>query len=270
MNVLDSHRVVASGSPHHQPILFGHGYGTDQSMWRFLAPLFVDTHRVVVFDYRGHGDATRDGLDDDRYTALDRYASDVLEICHALNLRDVVFVGHSVSGIIGVLAANAEPDRFAGLVLIGSSPRFLNDVGYVGGYTRADIAGLIDNIDSNLLNWAVSAAPDLIGEPGQEELSDDVARRLARTDHRMARQFARATFLSDHRADVAKVSVPTLVLHCSADTVVPPVVGEYLAGHIPHSRYESINATGHFPHLSAPDQISTAVFDFLPTLAGRR
>lgn len=198
---------------------------------------------------------------------LDRYAADVLEISAALDLRGVVFVGHSVGGIIGALAANADPDRFAGLVLIGSSPRFVNDVDYEGGYSEADIADLIDNVDSNLIGWSTTVTPGVGEDLDRRNLTDDVAGRRAGTDQRIAWQFARAAFLSDHRADVARISVPTLVLQGSEDTVVPPSVARYLGRTIPRSRIEMITATGHFPNLSAPAQLAAAVHRFLETLA---
>lgn len=273
--VLKRHRVTVSGEPSGPPMVFGHGFATDQSMWRFLTPAFADTFRIVAFDYLGHGHAAVDDRAVDRYDTLSAYADDLLEICQVLDLRDAIFVGHSVSGIIGVLAANRDPGRFAGLVLIGSSPRYVNDGDYVGGYTAEEMTDVLDTIDTNYRSWSKSAAAELVGRPGEGEsargsaqgLVDSLVRSFARTDERVARQFARATFLSDHRADLAVTEVPTLVLHCSGDTLVPRSVGEYVARHIPHSRYELIAATGHFPHLSAPEQTTDAIRRFLPTLS---
>jgi sigma-B regulation protein RsbQ len=273
--VLKRHQVTVSGKESGQPIVFGHGFGTDQSMWRFLTPAFADTFRIVVFDSVGHGRAAVDNRAADRYGTPSAYADDLLQICQGLDLRNVIFVGHSVSGIIGVLAANLAPDRFAGLVLIGSSPRYLNDAGYVGGYTLEDITDILETIDSNFVSWSRLAGPASIGDHGRGEPTpscalgpvEGVVDSLVRTDERIVRQFARATFLSDHRADLAVTRTPTLVLHCSGDTLVPRSVGEYVAHEIPGGRFELIASTGHFPHLSASDHTTDAIRRFLPTVS---
>lgn len=266
MSVLSSHRVSTFGSRNHQPIMFSHGFATDQSMWQFLVPAFVDMHRVVMFDHLCEGRPGHANPGDGAYSSLERYSTGVLEICTALDLHDIVFVGHSVGGVVGMLAANADPDRFAGLVLINSSPRFLNDVGYDGGYSEVDVTDMIDSMEGNPVGWSAFIPPGSARDTDRTDFSPDRSGRLARTDQRTAWQFARATFLSDHRADVAKVSVPTLILQFSFDPVVPRSVGEYLSRSIPGSRLEMITAAGHFPNLGAPDQVIAALRRFVKTL----
>lgn len=278
--VLERHGVTVSGVAGGQPIVFGHGFGTDQNMWRILAPDFTDIYRTVLFDYVGHGPAVDPCVRAaDRYGTLAAYADDLLHICRALDLADVIFVGHSVSGIIGALAANRDPNLFAGLVLIGASPRYINDGDYIGGYTAGDIADILDTIDNNFVSWSRLVATAPVGDPvpdaavrrSAHSLVGSLVHRFALTDERIARKFARATFLSDHRADLPDVRTPTLVLHCSGDTLVPRTVGEYVARHIPDSRFELITANGHFPHLTAPSQTTAALRRFLQALsAGRR
>jgi sigma-B regulation protein RsbQ len=257
--------VRVSGDPDRPPIVFAHGFGCDQSMWSRVAPAFGTTHRTVLFDHVGAGGSDMAAYDRDRYATLEAYAEDLLELIEDLDLRDVVFVGHSVSAIIGVLAANRAPQRFASLVLIGPSPRYIDDPAdaYVGGFTREDIDGLLDNMALDYLGWSSVMAPVIMGRPDEPELGDELTASFCRTDPHAARDFARATFLSDNRADLARVSVPTLILQCRDDAIAPQPVGEYVHRAIRDSEFVVLNAVGHCPHVSAPDETVAAIREFL-------
>jgi sigma-B regulation protein RsbQ len=254
-------RTLGTGA---RPMLFAHGFGCDQNMWRFVAPAFADDFRIILFDYVGSGKSDLSAYDPERYGTLDGYAQDVLDVCHALDLRDVVFVGHSVSAMIGVLAANREPDRFAKLVLIGPSPRYLNDPpSYVGGFERADIEGLLDTMDHNYVGWAAQIAPAIMGNDDRPELGTELTESFCSTDPVIARRFAEATFLSDNREDLARVRIPTLVLQCASDMIAPTHVGEFVAKEIAGSTLRQMQATGHCPHMSAPGETIELMREFL-------
>jgi sigma-B regulation protein RsbQ len=244
-------------------MVFAHGFGCDQNMWRHVAPLFADEFRVVLFDHVGAGGSDLASYDFDRYTSLEAYAEDVLAICRVLDLHDVVFVGHSVSAMIGVLAAAAEPARFAKLVLVGPSPRYIDDADYVGGFSEGDIAELLDSLESNYLGWSSAMAPMIMGNAERPELGEELTESFCRTDPHIARQFARTTFLSDNRADLARVSTPTLVLQCSEDVIAPVAVGRYVAANLPDSKLVMLQATGHCPNLSAPAATAAAIAEFV-------
>jgi sigma-B regulation protein RsbQ len=263
VDVIERFNVSVSGQPDAQPMLFAHGFGCDQHMWRYVAPRFEDEFKVVVFDHVGAGESDLSAYDPERYSSLAGYAEDVLLVCRDLGLNDVIFVGHSVSAMIGVLAAVAEPERFAKLVLVGPSPRYINDDGYIGGFSESDIAELLDSLESNYLGWSSAMAPVIMGNADRPELGSELTESFCRTDPDIARQFARATFLSDNRADLSKVSTPTLVLQCRQDVIAPVAVGEYVAEAIPDSRLVLLDATGHCPNLSAPDATSAAIADFV-------
>ena len=256
-------RVLGDGQP---TLVFAHGFGCDQNMWRFVVPAFQGTHRIVLFDHVGAGQSDLSAYNTRKYSTLDGYASDVLEICRALGLSDVVFVGHSVSAMIGVLAAKREPSRFKALVLVGPSPRYLDDADYVGGFSRHDIDGLLESLDSNYLGWSSSMAPVIMGNPDRPELGAELTNSFCRTDPRIAAQFARVTFLSDNRADLASVRIPTLILQCSDDVIAPDAVGEYVQRQIEGSRLVVLKATGHCPNLSAPEETVDAIDTFLRSL----
>ena len=244
-------------------MVFAHGFGCDQNMWRFVAPAFEDEYRVVLFDHVGAGGSDHSAYTRAKYGSLDGYAEDVLEICRELELRDVVFVGHSVSAMIGVLAAQREPERFAKLVLVGPSPRYIDDDGYVGGFTREDIEGLLESLDSNYLGWSATYAPAIMGAAQPAELQEELTNSFCRTDPEIARHFARVTFLSDNRDDLDTVSTPTLVLQCADDVIAPESVGDYVQRKIPGSTLVRLDATGHCPNLSAPEETIAAIRDFL-------
>ena len=265
MSVVEKHNLRTRGRDDGQPMLFAHGFGCDQNMWRHLTPAFEDDYRVIVFDYVGAGESDLSAYDPERYSSLDAYASDVLEICRELELGDVIFVGHSVSAMIGVLAAIEAPDRFAKLVMVGPSPRYINDDGYVGGFSHEDIVELLDSLESNYLGWSSAMAPVIMGNPDRPELGAELTASFCRTDPTMARQFARVTFLSDNRADLARVATSTLVLQCTDDVIAPIAVGDFVHGAMPHSTLVTLKASGHCPHLSAPDQTIAAITDFLQT-----
>ena len=244
-------------------MMFAHGFGCDQNMWRYVAPAFENEYRIVLFDHVGAGGSDWSAYSRTTYDSLGGYAEDVLEICRDLELRDLVFVGHSVSSMIGVLAAAREPERFSRLILVGPSPRYIDDGGYVGGFTREDIEGLLDSLDSNYLGWSQTYAPAIMGVGQPEELQEELTNSFCRTDPEIARHFARVTFLSDNRGDLAGVTVPTLVLQCSDDIIAPDSVGDFVHRQIPGSTLVRMSATGHCPNLSAPEETIAAIRDFL-------
>ncbi len=244
-------------------MLLAHGYGCDQNMWRFVAPAFEESHRVIRFDHVGAGKSDLRAYDDERYSSLEGYASDVLEIIHDLDLRDVDFVGHSVSAMVGVLAAIREPDRFRKLVLIGPSPCYIDDVDYVGGFGRDDIEQMLVSLDSNYLGWSTAMAPVIMGNPERPELGEELTNSFCATDPVIAKKFARVTFLSDNRPDLHKLRVPALILQCADDVIAPAVVGDYVHDHLEGSTLVAMNATGHCPNLSAPDETVAAIKAYL-------
>ena len=244
-------------------MLFAHGFGCDQHMWRFVAPRFEDRFRVILFDYPGHGNSPARPEEVERYAFLDAYAADVLAICRGLDLRDVVFVGHSVSAMVGVLAAAEEPDRFSKLVLVGPSPRYINEGSYVGGFSETDIDELLDSLESNYLGWSSVMAPVIMGNSDRPDLGEELRASFCRTDPEIARRFARATFLSDNRHDLGRVSTPSLVLQCRNDVIAPVSVGRYVCDTMPSCTFVLLDATGHCPHLSEPDATTAAIADFV-------
>jgi sigma-B regulation protein RsbQ len=253
-------RIIGRGE---QPMMFAHGYGCDQSMWRFITPAFESRYRIVLFDHVGHGGSDAAAFDGARYGSLHGYAEDALAICRELDLKDVVFVGHSVSAMIGVLAAIAEPERFDRLILIGPSPRYINDGDYVGGFKPEDIEGLLDFLDSNHLGWSSAMAPEIMGNPERPELGEELTNSFCRTSPDIAKHFARVTFLSDNRADLPKVRTGALILQCSQDAIAPETVGRYVHQNLPGSRFVQMRATGHCPNLSAPEETIAAMEAFL-------
>ena len=255
--------MALAGPKSGQPMMFAHGFGCDQNMWRHVAPAFEDEYRIVLFDQVGAGDSDLAAYSRPRYGSLRGYAEDVLEICRELELREVIFVGHSVSAMIGVLAAVEEPERFAKLVLVGPSPRYIDDGDYVGGFTREDIEGLLESLDSNYLGWSAAMAPVIVGAEQPDELKEELTNSFCSTDPEIAKHFARVTFLSDNRADLADVVTPALVLQCSDDVIAPRAVGEYVHRQIRGSELVLMEATGHCPNLSAPEETIAAIRSFL-------
>jgi sigma-B regulation protein RsbQ len=265
MNVVERNNVRVSGTAG-QAMVFAHGFGCDQNMWRFVAPAFESSHRVVLFDHVGAGGSDVASYDRQKYGTLEGYATDVLEVLHALDLSDVVFVGHSVSAMIGVLAARREPARFGALVLVGPSPRYLNDDDYQGGFSQQDIQELLDSLDSNYLGWSRAMAPAIMGNRDRPELGSELANSFCRLDPTIASQFARVTFMSDNRQDLSSVTVPTLILQCSEDVIAPTSVGDFIHAKISGSELVHLKATGHCPNLSAPEETIEAITSFLRRL----
>jgi len=253
-------RILGSGP---KAILFAHGFGCDQNMWRLMTPAFEESYRVVLFDHVGAGNSDVSSYQRDKYGTLDGYAIDVLEICSELGLEDVIFVGHSVSAMIGVLAARREPARFEALVLVGPSPRYIDDDGYTGGFSREDIEELLNSLDSNYLGWSAAIAPAIMANGDRPELGTELTNSFCRTDPEIAAHFARVTFLSDNREDLSVVNVPTLILQCSDDIIAPRTVGEYIHSRMARSELVYLTATGHCPNLSAPRETTAAIKDFL-------
>lgn len=266
-DLLARHRVTVTGPADGRPLLFAHGFGCDQAMWRHVAPAFADRFKVITFDHAGSGapDPGRP-FAPERYPSLVSYADDVLAICRALELEDVTFVGHSVSAMIGVLAAIEEPEWFASLVLVGPSPRYLDDAldGYRGGFDDAAIGGLLDALERDQLGWSATMAPLIMGNPERPALGAELEASFCATDPIAAQHFARVTFLSDNRADLEHLSVPTLILQCREDAIAPPEVGAYVHARVPGSELVLLDATGHCPNLSAPDEVIAAIASRVP------
>jgi sigma-B regulation protein RsbQ len=246
-----------------QPMLFAHGFGCDQNMWRYITPAFEQDYRIVLFDYVGSGHSDLSAYSPEKYSTLDGYAQDVLDVVRALDLNDIIFVGHSVSSMIGVLAANEEPARFAKLILIGPSPRYINDEGYVGGFEKKDIEGLFDMMDRNFIGWANFMAPAIMANAERPELGKELTDSFCSTDPVIARRFAEATFLADNRKDLAEVKVPSLILQCSDDIVAPQAVGEYVKSNLRDSTFRMMKATGHCPHMSHPEETIQLMKEYL-------
>jgi sigma-B regulation protein RsbQ len=254
-------KVFGSGT---RPMVFAHGFGCDQNMWRFVTPAFEEEYRIVLFDYVGSGGSDLSAYDPERYGSLEGYARDVLDVCHALDLRDVILVGHSVSSMIAVLAANREPELFERLILIGPSPRYVDDPPeYVGGFERGDIEGLLDMMDRNYIGWANFLAPAIMKNPERPELGEELTESFCSTDPVIARRFAEVTFFADNRADLPGVRVPSLILQCSDDMIAPTAVGEYLHRQLPGSTLRMMEATGHCPHMSHPEETIRAIREYL-------
>jgi sigma-B regulation protein RsbQ len=247
-------------------IVLSHGFGCDQNLWRLVLPELLPTFRVVLFDHVGCGAADPAAWDALRYASLRGYADDILEILSELDLRDVTFVGHSVAAIMGVLAVAADPSRFAKLVLLTPSPCYIDDGDYRGGFSRSDIEELLESLESNYLGWSRAMAPVIMGAPERPELADELADSFCRTDPECARVFARATFLSDNRADLVGVSVPTLVIECEDDAIAPREVGAFVHRHIAGSELVTLNTTGHCPHLSAPEPTAKTIAAFAQSM----
>jgi sigma-B regulation protein RsbQ len=262
MNVKQRNNVQVGGSGR-ATMMFAHGFGCDQNMWRFLAPSFGDRFKTILFDLTGSGASDLKAYDPAKYATLHGHAQDVLEIIDECADGPVVFVGHSVSAIIGMLAAIDSPKSFGPHVMIGPSPSYINDGDYVGGFTRADIDGLLDTLESNFLGWSSTMAPAIMGAPDQPELGVELTNSFCRTDPEIAKHFARVTFLSDHRAEVPKMPVPSLILQCSDDLIAPQSVGRFLHRSMPQSTLSVIDNVGHCPHLSSPSASVSAMQDFL-------
>lgn len=263
-SVLRRQAVRECGVPDGRPLVLVHGFGCDSEVWRFLVPHLVEHYRLITLDLVGAGSSDRAAYDPERYDSLSGYAEDLVELCDAMELENAVLVGHSVSAMTVVLAAVDLTERVTALVLVAPSPRYLDDEaeGYVGGFTRTDVDGLLDALEANWFGWAESMAPMIMG-PGEPDLAKELASTFCRLEPRVAAQFAEVTFLSDHRADLSRVDVPALVLQCSEDALAPVSVGEYVTARLPHGSLRVLRATGHCPHMSAPEETAAGIRAFL-------
>ena len=262
MDVQGRNHVTVTGRAGGPVVVLAHGFGCDQNMWRLVTPALAEDFTVVLFDHVGAGRSDLSAWSSERYSTLDGYADDVLEICRELGLGPVVFVGHSVSAMVGVLAAVREPERFAKLVLLTPSPCYIDDGEYRGGFSPADIDELLESLESNYLGWSAAMAPVIMGNPDRPELGEELTNSFCRTDPEIARVFARTTFLSDNRADLPQVTVPTLVAQCADDAIAPREVGAFVHSRIPGSELVTLEATGHCPQLSAPEATVAAIASF--------
>jgi sigma-B regulation protein RsbQ len=246
-------------------MVFAHGFGCDQNMWRFVAPAFENDFKTVVFDHVGAGGSDLSAYDKAKYSSLTGYADDVVEIGNELGLKDAVFVGHSVSSMIGVLTAAKAPGMFGKLVLVGPSARYIDDdgAGYVGGFSARQIEELLQFLESNHMGWSTQMAPAIMGNPDRPELGEELTNSFCRTDPEIAKAFARVTFTSDNRRDLVGVDVPVLILQCSEDIIASHEVGEYVNRNIAGSRMIVLDATGHCPNLSAPQEVIAAMQTFV-------
>lgn len=244
-------------------MVFGHGFGCDQNMWRFVEPAFRQRFRTVLFDHVGAGQSDIAAYEPEKYASIDGYAQDLVEIGQALELRDAVFVGHSVSAMIGALAAIQAPDMFSELIMVGPSPRYIDDGDYAGGFSASQIEELLSSLADNHMGWSAAMAPAIMGNPDRPELGEELTNSFCRTDPEIARQFARATFTADNRNDLPKVGAKTLILQCANDIIAAETVGEYVQKAIPESRIVYLKASGHCPNLSAPREVIAAMDEFV-------
>jgi sigma-B regulation protein RsbQ len=265
MRVLTRNNVSITGHGN-ATMIFAHGFGCDKSMWRLMTPAFEDRFRIITYDLVGSGRSDLSAYDRDRYGTLHGHAVDLLEIIEACSTGPVIFVGHSVSTMIGMLATIEAPERFAAQVMVGPSPCYIDDGDYIGGFARSDIDELLDTMDSNYLGWSSNLAPVIMGAKDQPHLAEELTTSFCRNDPEIAKHFAKVTFLSDHRADVPLSTTPALILQCSEDLIAPRSVGDYLHRHLPHSALHVVDNVGHCPHMSAPSASSRAIDDYLATL----
>ncbi|GAA3020061.1 alpha/beta fold hydrolase [Streptomyces fulvorobeus] len=263
MDVRKRNRVSVTGREHGPVVMLAHGFGCDQNVWRLVAPELEKFFRVVRFDHVGAGRSDVSAWSAERYSALDGYAQDVIEICEELALGPVTFVGHSVSSMIGVLAAAQQPELFDKLVLVTPSPSYIDDGDYRGGFSEQDIGELLDSLDSNYLGWSATMAPVIMGTPDRPELTEELTNSFCRTDPAIARVFARATFLSDNRSDLARVTIPTLITESARDPLAPREVGAFVHTRITGSELVTLDSTGHCPQLSAPEETAEAIIAFV-------
>jgi sigma-B regulation protein RsbQ len=252
--------IIGNGT---KTILFAHGFGCDQNAWKFVVDAFTDDYKVVLFDYTGSGKSDIKQYSADKYNKLDGYAQDVIDICETLELKDAIFVGHSVSSMIGVLAAIRHPEYFSRLVLIGPSARYLNTDGYTGGFEQKDLEALFEFMDNNYLGWSSALAPVIMGNAARPELGEFLTSSFCSTDPEVARDFARVTFFSDNRDDLAKLTVKSLTVQCSDDIIAPAAVGNYVYANTPGNEFIQLKASGHCPHISEPEETIAAIKSYL-------
>ena len=262
MSVIKRNNVVVKGSGS-SPMLFSHGFGCDQNMWRLITPAFEDSHQIILFDHVGAGQSDLNAYDSAKYKALDGYAQDIIEIAAEMKLSDIIFVGHSVSAMMGILAAKQAPQLFKALILVAPSPCYINDGDYVGGFSEGEIDELLNSLASNHMGWSMTMAPLIMANPDRTELAEELTNSFCRTDPTIAKQFARATFLTDSRDILNSCVTPSLILQCSNDIIAPMEVGEYIQNNMIDSKLVILEATGHCPHLSAPQETISAIKNYL-------
>jgi sigma-B regulation protein RsbQ len=261
-SILIRNNVKISGKGK-QPIIFANGFGCDQKMWRFLTPAFADDYQIILFDYVGSGQSDVKAYEIDRYSDLKGYAQDILDICESLSLSNVILVAHSVSGMIGILASLQASHLFQRLILIGSSPCYINKTDYVGGFEEQDIAGLLDIMEKNYIGWANFLAPIVMRNQDQPELTRELEKSFQSNDPTIATHFAEITLYSDNRHNLSKAIVPSLILQCTDDAFVPVEVGYYLHQYLPKSILKVMQATGHCPHMSHPQETINLLKEYL-------
>lgn len=262
MNALKRNNVVIRGKGS-KAMMFAHGFGCDQSMWRLVTPAFEDGYQIILFDHVGAGHSDLGAYSYEKYNSLEGYATDIIEIAHELGLKNAVFVGHSVSAMIGVIAAAKVRELFETLVLVAPSPSYINDGDYIGGFSKAEIEELLEALDSNHMGWSMMMAPAIMGNQERGELAQELTNSFCRTDPEIAKHFARATFLSDYRDILPRIDIPALILQCSSDVIAPLNVGEFMHRQMPNSKLVVMQAMGHCPNLSAPEETIAAIRDFL-------
>ncbi|MCY0969223.1 alpha/beta fold hydrolase [Chryseobacterium wangxinyae] len=262
MSVLKRNNVTIKGNGENV-MLFAHGFGCDQNMWRYVSPAFQDNYTTVLFDHVGAGNSDLSSYSFEKYDELEGYAKDIVEIANELNLKNVVFVGHSVSALMGLIAAKIKPDLFKSLVLVSPSPSYINQDDYVGGFSRSEIEELLESLNKNHLGWSATMAPVIIGNPDRKDLNEELTNSFCKTDPEIAKHFARTTFLSDKRDILPETNIPVAILQCSNDVIAPVEVGHYMHQQIPESKLVIMNATGHCPNLSAPEETIAAIRNFL-------
>ncbi|XXY45826.1 alpha/beta hydrolase [Sorangium sp. So ce269] len=244
-------------------MIFAHGFGCSQNMWRMLTEAFEDRYRIILYDLAGCGGSDVSAYDRRKYGTLDGHARDLVEILGEFATGPAVFVGHSVSAMIGMLAGLAAPERFREHIMIGPSPCYINEGDYVGGFTHSDMDALLGALDDNYLGWAGAMAPTIMGAPDRPELGDELTASFCRTDPEVAKHFARVFFLADNRADLSRFTARSLILQCSDDVIAPRSVGDYMHKALPNSTLRVIENMGHCPHLTAFEEITDAMKEFL-------
>ena len=262
MNVLKRNNVVIKGKGS-QVIMFAHGFGCDQNMWKYIAPVFEENYKIVLFDHVGAGSSDFSAFLPEKYNQLEGYADDIIEIAKILELQDIIFVGHSVSALIGIIVSQKSAKLFKSLILVAPSPSYINDGDYIGGFTEPEINELLESLDNNHLGWSMTMAPIMMGNLDRNELNEELAHSFCRTDPQILKHFARTTFLSDKRKLLSSVKIPSLILQCSNDLIAPQEVGEYMHQQMSGSQLVLMKATGHCPNLSAPEETIEAMMQFL-------
>ncbi len=260
ISIRNNVNILGNGN---EVIMFAHGFGCDQNMWRHIIPAFKDNYKIVLFDYVGSGSSDSTAYNAERYSTLEGYAKDVLDICEELKLSNIIYVGHSVSCMIGMLAANEQPKLFSKIIMVSPSPSYINDGDYIGGFQRKDVEDLLDMMDKNYMGWANFFAPNIIGNAEKPELALELTQSFCSTDPIIARRFAEVTFFSDNRKDLKFNKLPTLVLQASDDMLAPISVGNYLHDNFIDSKLSIMNVTGHCAHMSHPNEVIQSMKSFL-------